>query len=71
MSRLSSVEPSRGRAMMWRLAAVLLLAGSGLALSGCVVAPAGPGYYSRHYSHGYGYGLRHHHRPHLYYRPYW
>jgi hypothetical protein len=45
---------------------VLLLAGSGLTLSGCVVAPAGPGYYGR----PYGYGPPHYYRPRPYYRPY-
>ena len=69
MTEVSGVEPSRSSAMVCRLATVLLLAGSGLALSGCVVAPAGPGYYGRH--HGYGYGAPHYYHPHPYYRPYW
>ena len=55
MSRLSLVTPWWGRAMMRRLAAVLLLAGSGLALGGCVVAD-GPGYHRpRPYAYGYTY----------------
>ncbi len=68
MDDMSGTKLSRRRAIMRCLAAVLLLTGSALALSGCVVAPAGPGYYGRHY----GYGYRpppppHYYRP----RPYW
>ena len=51
---------------MKRFLALALLAGTALALGGCVVAPAGPGYYGR----PYGYGPPHYYRPHPYYRPY-
>ncbi len=70
MTEVSGVTPPRGRATVRRLAAVLLLGASGLALGGCVVAPAGPGYYGRPYRHGYG-PPPHYYRPHPYYRPYW
>ena len=66
MTEISRVKPSRTGSMVRRLAAALLLAGSGLALSGCVVAPAGPGYYGR----PHGYGPPHYYRPRPYYRPY-
>ncbi len=65
----TAVKALRHRAAVRRLAAVLLLAGSGLALGGCVVAPAAPGYYAR----PYGYGpppSPYHYRPRPYYRPY-
>jgi hypothetical protein len=67
MTKMSRVKLSRTGPILRRFAAVLLLAGSGLALSGCVVAPAGPGYYGR----PYGYGSPHYYRPRPYYRPYW
>ena len=66
MAEMSRVKPSRTGPIVQRLTAVLLLAGSGLALSGCVVAPAGPGYYGR----PHGYGPPHYYRPRPYYRPY-
>jgi len=66
MIEMFGVKPSRKGAIMRRLAVVLLLAGSSLALSGCVVAPARPGYYGR----PYGYGPPHYYRPRPYYRPY-
>jgi hypothetical protein len=68
MTEVSGVKLLHRGSIIRRLTAMLLLAGSGLALTGCVVAPAGPGYYAR----PYGYGPPpYYHRPHPYYRPYW
>ena len=71
MAERSGAKPSRARPSVRRWAAVLLLAGCGLALGGCVVAPARPGYYAR--PHGY-YGYRPppppYYQPRPYYRPY-
>ena len=55
-----------GRTAMKRLLALALLAGAALSLGGCVVVPAGPGFYG----HPYGYGAPHYYRPHPYYGPY-
>ncbi|TDH58351.1 hypothetical protein E2C06_33035 [Dankookia rubra] len=63
---MSRVKPSCTGPIVRRFTAVLLLAGSGLALGGCVVASAGPGYYGR----PYGYRSPHYYRPRPYYRPY-
>jgi hypothetical protein len=64
----TAVKPLRRGVTVRRLAAVLLLAGAGLALGGCVVAPAHPGYYAR----PYGYGPPPpYYRPRPYYRPYY
>ena len=72
MTEKSNVEIRRKRSIMARLAVALMLAGSGLALSGCVVTPASPGYYGRHYSYGYGYRAPpRYYQSHAYYRPYW
>jgi hypothetical protein len=72
MTEQPKVTIMRKRPIMGRLVAALMLAGSGFALSGCVVAPASPGYYGRHYSYGYGYRApRPYYQSHAYYRPYW
>ena len=80
MTRSCLPKPSRRTAMMRRLAAVLLLAGSGLALGGCVVAD-GPGYHRpRPYAYGYRdrgpppggyYAPRYRSYDGYYRRPYW
>jgi hypothetical protein len=66
MNKVSGLKLLRRRQIVRCVAAVLLLAGSSLSLSGCVVAPASPGYYGR----PYGYGQPHYYRPRPY-RPYW
>ena len=66
VNKVSGLKLMRRRQTIRRMAAVLLLVGCSLSLSGCVVAPAGPGYYGR----PYGYGHPHYYRPHPY-GPYW
>jgi hypothetical protein len=68
---------------MRTLSKLLILAGFGAALSGCVVAPYGPprayvaapvvvvhpGYYGPYYYGPYYYGPRYYYGPHYYYGP--